>query len=96
MSCSTSLNQVTKSSTEVLIVSMDFTEWLDTGITILTATINISPDTVTSSGVSIEGSIVYFTISGGVDGTNYTVEVTITTSDNQTLVGEGPLKIRDR
>lgn len=96
MPYSTSLSEVVKSDTEVIIVSMDFTEWLDTGVTILTATVNISPDTVTSTGVSIEGSIVYFTISGGVAGSNYTVEVTITTSDSQTLLGEGPLKIRNR
>lgn len=96
MSCLTSSDEVLKRSAEVINVSMNFIELLDDGVTILTAEVNISPPDVISSSISIEGNIVYFVIEGGTSGTNYTVEVLITTSDSQTLIGEGPLKVRDR
>ncbi len=96
MSCLTSSDEVLKKSTEIINVSMNFTELLDDGVTILTAEVDINPTDVTVSAITIEAGIVYFVIAGGTSGTNYTVEVLITTSDNQTLIGEGPLKVRDR
>ena len=96
MSCLTSSTVILKQPSEVRNYSMDFSAILETGVTISTQSVSISPTDVTSSSVSSSDGIVYFTLTGGTAGKNYTVQVTITTSDSQTLVGEGLLKVRDR
>lgn len=95
MSCLSSAELITKYPSEIRNVNMDFTLILDTGVTISSSSISISPSDVTSSSGTVVDGIVYFTLSGGTAGTNYTVTVTITTSDSQTLVGIGSLKVRN-
>lgn len=98
MTCLTSSNIIFKYPADILNVSMDFsdTELIADGETIDSANITITPSGVTAASVTINGFVVYFSISGGVTGTNYTVAVVIETSDGQTITGEGALKVRDR
>ena len=94
MSCLNSLEEVIKGPTEVLNVSMDFTDPLD-GATISSQDVDITPSGITVSNVISSGGIVYFTVAGVTLGYTYSVEVTITTSGSETLVGSGKLKIRE-
>ncbi len=95
MSCLTSSELVIKFPAEVRNVSMDFTKALESGVTISSPVITVTPSDVTSSAGSVSDGIVVFTLSGGTAGHNYTVTVQVTTSDSQTLIGSGPLKVRD-
>ncbi len=95
MCCSTS-DVINKKSTEVLNVSMNFEEVLNDGVTITISSIISAPSGITISGQAVVGSAVNFTIAGGVSGVNYNIVVTVNSSDSQTLVGEGPLRVRDR
>lgn len=95
MSCLTSTDEIILGVGETLNVSMDFNEQLEDGVSILTSTPTCSPTGVTISAVSNLLGIVYFTITSSTVG-NYLVSVSITTSDSQTLIGEGNLKVRDR
>lgn len=95
MSCSTSTDEVYKKSAEEFFVSMNFVEALGTA-TISSAEIVSSPTGITITDDSILDGVVTFKIAGGVSGTNYMIIVTITTNNDQILIGEGPLKVRDR
>jgi hypothetical protein len=94
MSCLTSLQEITKFPTEILAVAMEFSEILGTS-TISTESVSITPSGITVSSDMIDGTQVQFLIADGVAGVNYKVTVTITTSDGETLVGIGSLKVRD-
>ncbi len=96
MSCLTSSDVIIIQPTEIRNVSMDFTLLLASGVTISTVSVVSDPIGITITNVSTADGIVYFTITGGTVGLTYTIQVTITTSDSQTIIGEGSLKIRDR
>ncbi len=97
MSCLTSTDVIIKQSEEILNVSMLFDELLADSVTISTiVSITSSPTGITVTNSGISDGLVYFTIADGVDGTNYTIQVKITTSSSETLMGEGLLKVRDR
>lgn len=95
MSCSISNDEVYKKSAEAFFVSMVFTEALN-GAIITDADIISSPSGITISDDSFTDDIVTFKIAGGISGTNYMIIVTVTTDSDETLIGEGPLKVRER
>ena len=95
MSCLTSSDVIFKTPSEVRNLNMDFSLLLEEGVTISNPSISISPTGVTSSNESAVDGIVYFTLSGGTSGVNYTVVVSVETSDSQTITGSGNLKVRD-
>jgi hypothetical protein len=45
---------------------------------------------------AIDGNKIEFWVSGGTDGTSYRLEVSITTSAEQILEGDGILRVTDR
>lgn len=96
MSCITSIDEITKEASEILNVSMDFSEVLGSSETITSQAIVISPSDVSISAISSGNGLVVFTIAGGTNGTNYIVKVTVQTSASQTIVGEGSLRLRGR
>jgi hypothetical protein len=64
---------------------IDYSEWLDTGETLLTADFTVDPlGALTVDGVGVVGSNVVFFVNGGDDQVTYKVLVTITTSAGQT------------
>ncbi len=95
MSCSTSTDEIYKKSGEEFFVSMNFQDAVGNA-EIITADIESSPSGIIITDDSISDNIVTFKISGGVSGTNYVILVTVTTDNDQTIIGEGPLKVRDR
>ena len=93
----TSRYPLIKSTGEAFQVTMDFSQVLNSGAIISTAsgtytpydlTLGISNLTPISSGVS-------FVVSSGTQNTNYRIQITANTSDLEVLVGEGILKIRN-
>lgn len=80
---------------ESLNVGMNFENALD-GATISSITSVVSsPTGITISNQQISDNYVNFKISGGTNGSNYNIVVTIVTSTSETLIGVGKLKVRD-
>lgn len=71
---------------EILDYYVDYSQWLNTGETIASSELTVSPVTspaLTLSDVFTEDDIVIgFTVSGGVSGTAYQVTVSSDTTDN--------------
>lgn len=58
---------------------IDYSDWLDTGDSLVTATVTGAPAGVTISGVVVLTSqVVAFVMAGGVVNTNFTLAVAIT------------------
>lgn len=74
-----------KDPDEILKYGFDWSDWLDSGVTISTSTWTV-PDGLTSESGGEETGVDSTTvlISGGTDGSSYTVTNTIETSDGQT------------
>jgi hypothetical protein len=69
--------------------TIDYNEWLDTGETLSTVTFGVTPVTaspLTAGNLSLidANKGAQFYVAAGLDGENYTVTVTITTSVSQT------------
>lgn len=93
MSCSiTSLEEILITSGETLNVSMSFESILDDGVTISDQSVSCTPTGVTIVSITVSGQVVYFSVSSTTPG-RYIVEVEIDTSDLQTLVGKGNLRV---
>jgi hypothetical protein len=91
----TSRYPLIKSIDEVFLVNMDFSLVLNTGniITINSLTVDNNTLSLSNSGVTLSG--ITFSVSGGVNNTNYRISANVQTSDNEKLSGEGILKVRD-
>lgn len=69
--------------------SLDYTDWLETGETIVTRSFVVTPTTgatpllVDASAIDPSGKQVIFYVSAGIDGVTYEVEAFISTSDGQ-------------
>jgi hypothetical protein len=92
----TSKIHIEKQSGETLNGGMDFSEWVDDDITLSSPSVTSSPSGLTLGAATVSGHIVSFTVEDGTHGVNYRVQVTVTTSDGETLIGDGILKVRDR
>lgn len=91
----TSHTIIEKQPSESLNCSMDFANYVSgSSITISSPSVTASPAGLTLGSPSVDGQTVEFTVSGGTDGQNYRIQCTITTSDSETLVGDGILKVR--
>ncbi len=93
----TAVKILIKQPGEDLLYGMDFVNLLATGETISTVTsvLEITTVDLTIGSGSINGSVVEFRVSGGLDGVGYRIEVIITTSDSNTRVGDGLITVRD-
>jgi hypothetical protein len=83
------LGSFVKSPVERKRYTIVYSDWLDTGETVTARVFSVSPTSISSpfvvdaSSIASDGlSVVYF-VSGGVDKTNYTVDVRVTTSGGQ-------------
>lgn len=86
---------IEKQPSEVLNCSMDFTNYVNSSsITISSPSLTVSPSGLTLGSPTVDGLFVEFTVSGGTDGYNYRIQCTVTTSDNETLIGDGIMKVR--
>lgn len=80
---------------------MDFSNWLDTGVTILSTSVSsekVSGETsdldITNSTIS--GKKIVFYVNGGSHAISYKITVSIGTSDDQTLIGDGMMRVLNR
>ena len=95
MTCLDSTSKVSKKPGEVLNVSMDFSAWLVNSETLSNPSVSITPaDEVVVTNTAVDGSSVEFTVADGLSGTTYEVEVTVETSEGETLIGTGKLIVR--
>jgi hypothetical protein len=95
------LGTFTKTPAERKRYSLDYTDWLDTGETISTATFSVTPTTgatpliVDASSIDPGGKQVVFFVNNGVDGTTYEVEALVTTSGGQTKEDQVNFLVKD-
>lgn len=85
-----------KAPSEVVIRTMDFSNEMDTGETISSVTITITPGGVgalTLDSRSYEGQKVTMQFSGGVAGARYEVLCAILTSSGQSIHGVGQMEV---
>lgn len=92
----TSRYPLTKTTGEIFQVNMDFSQVLNSGATIGSATVLYIPNDLTLSLTNITAisSGVSLIVASGTQNTNYRIQITAITSDLETLVGEGILKVR--
>lgn len=83
------LGSFVKSPVERKRYTIDYTDWLDSGETVTACAFSVTPTSISSpfvvdaSSIAADGlSVVYF-VNGGVDKSNYTVDVQATTSGGQ-------------
>lgn len=92
---------VKKQPGETIKTSMQFGNWLDTGITIsnpVVTSVAYGCDTsdLTITNVAVNGQDVEMLISGGTDRTRYRVQVQVNTSGGEVLQGDGILEVTGR
>ncbi|QGM46123.1 hypothetical protein H2LOC_010690 [Methylocystis heyeri] len=81
------LGRFRQSFQDAIAFTLDYTDWLSTGDTVFSATYTVTPATTEPLGVTSSvpsGSTLSFVLSGGVPETTYKLQVTVTTSNNQT------------
>ena len=71
---------LTQDPLDTRLVTVDFSDWLDTGVSILSVSWSIDSD-LTESGSSATSTAVSNYISGGSDGEDYECSVSITTDE---------------
>jgi len=91
-----------KDPSEVVRLGVDFSNLLDTGETISTATVSIRNAAGVAQAAMLSGSptnssgIVRQLITGGTAGMAYKISFTITTSTGQTLIEGADLRVTER
>jgi hypothetical protein len=94
------LGRFTKTPVERKRYTIDYSDWLDTGETVLTVTFGVTP--VTTNPLVVDAyliatpatSVAYF-VNDGIAGTTYTLDVQITTSGGQTKEDQVLYSVRD-
>ena len=85
-----------KQPSETKEYAIDFANLLATGDSLAAVTsVTGTPSGLTITGESIVGTTVAFTVAGGADGVTYTIEVIATTTNGETLEGDGYLVVTD-
>ena len=85
-----------KQPAESLLYDMEFVGRMEDGTTITAVdSVTGSPSGLTIGTASYSGTRAQFRVSGGTAGTKYKITVVVTTSDSNTLEGEGNLFVRD-
>lgn len=92
---------VKKQPGETIKATMDFSNWLDTGITlsnpvVVSASYGCDTSDLTITNITIVGQTVEILISGGTNGYRYRVEIQVNTSGGEVLEGDGILEVTDR
>lgn len=92
---------LTKQPGETKKFSMDFTNWIDTTVTlsdpvITSEMIGGSTSDLTISSTTVAGKLIVFLIAGGTNAKHYNIQVTVTTSDGEVLQGDGMLRVINR
>jgi hypothetical protein len=85
--CGMKLGRFTKTPAERKRYAIDYSQWLDSGETVVSKVFAVSPTgalQVDASSISSDGKTVVFFVYGGNSGVTYTVDIKTTTSVGQT------------
>jgi len=85
---------IPKKPSEKIKISFEFTKWISENTVLSNPVVTSTPTGLTITDTAVEGQYVTFYIAEGISGQNYSVYVQVTTSDGETLVGEGLLRVR--
>jgi hypothetical protein len=81
--------------------SLDYTDWLDTGETIIAVTFTVTPTTgaspleVDAYQISVDGKEISFFVDDGDDSVDYEISVVVTTSGGQIKEDEIGFVVRE-
>jgi hypothetical protein len=95
------LGRFSKTPSERKRYAIDYSQWLDTGETVVTYTFTATPVdatttfTVDASSLSASGTTLVFFVSGGANNSQYTVDVKATTSGGQVKEDTVLFTVRD-
>lgn len=95
------LTKYVKAAYERKRYSIDYSEWLDTGETITNVKFEVLENSVTTPlvvdyvAIEPDNTGVQYYVSGGVDGTQYEVRATVTTSGTQIKIDDLLFNIRE-
>lgn len=98
----TSKDVLYKQPGEKVWLAMDFDTWLNTDDVLLYSTYSIEPNdsNLILTDFTVVGHKIAMLADGGEPGCNYRVQITVIKNqglvDQETLVGDGILKVRDR
>jgi hypothetical protein len=96
MGIATAPEIIGKTPAEVVIRTMDFASKLDTGETLSSATVTITPaDELDCTAQSVSGQTLTMQLEGGEAGTRYEVLVHAITSAGQEVEGLGQMLVED-
>lgn len=91
------VQKLDKQPSESRVYDIDFAANLATGETInAVSSLTAAPSGLTLGSASFTNTKAQVRISGGVTGTQYKITAIVTTSDSNTLEGEGNLLVLDR
>lgn len=95
------LGTFTKTPLERKRYALDYTDWLDTGETVITSAFTVTPSTgatpliIDASSIDPGGKQVVFFANYGDNGVTYVVDVLITTSGGQTKEDQVNFLVKD-
>ncbi len=85
-----------KDASAILDYEMDWSDWLETGVTIASATVTTDSEELSATNTAVEGGVVLWRLSGGTTGRSYTVVVQINTDNGQVDRRSIRVRVADR
>ncbi len=89
------IGSFTKQPVEVKDYDIDYSEWLTAGDNVQSATVAVAPTGLTVTSVFVNDPRVKIWLSGGTDGTQYKLTVTMTTADGRIKQDEFKVRVKD-
>lgn len=95
------LGRFSKSPVERKRYTIDYSNWLDTGETVVSRSFTVTPSTasqlyVDGDGLGSPATSIYFYVNAGLDQTDYTVDVRVVTSGGQTKEDTFTMSVRSQ
>lgn len=84
-----------KQPVEVKDFDIDYSEWLTAGDNVESVTVVVTPTGLTVESVFVNDPRAKVWLSGGVDGTQYKLSVTMTSADGRVKQDEFKIKVKD-
>jgi hypothetical protein len=89
---------LTKQPGEKRKLSMDFSNWVSSSVTLTNAEVTSEllgggSSDLTITGVTISGKRVLFFVEGGTQAKSYIIQVEVTTNEGEILQGDGSLRV---
>lgn len=89
------LGNFTKQPVEVKDYDIDYSEWLTTGDNVQSADVVVAPAGLVVESVFVNDPRVKVWVSGGADGTQYKLTVTMTSADGRVKQDEFKIRVKD-